>query len=188
MSQMKQQGQNWAQFRKEFLKCDWTSDAKICMSDVQVGDLSDHKRILQNSTFWLSDYFIKNGPEQVYAGDDNHSCRILTVILNQIDRLQVPQYNIYSGTFFYTDISIYTLLRGAPFGICHPNISVRSPARGEILFSLLHPFLVLLLNLECFGHFVPDFHYIFQDQVRNLLTEPGTVFSRSTVHFIFLYW
>ena len=40
----------------------------------------------------------KLGVQITNSGDDNQSCRILTVIFNWIDQLQVPKYNIYSGT------------------------------------------------------------------------------------------
>ena len=49
------------------------------------------------------------------AGDDNQSCRILTVLFKRIDRLRVPKYNIYSSTLFYTNVSISTSLR-----VCGP--------------------------------------------------------------------
>ena len=45
------------------------------------------------------------------AGDDTRSFRILTVLFNRIDRLQVPNYNLYSVTLFYTNVSISTWLR-----------------------------------------------------------------------------
>ena len=44
-------------------------------------------------------------------GDDNQSCRILTVLFNRINWLRVPYYNIYSGTLFYINVSISRLLR-----------------------------------------------------------------------------
>ena len=50
-SQIKQQGQKWAHLRKEYLNCDWTYDSKIWMIDVQGGDISADKRVLQNTQF-----------------------------------------------------------------------------------------------------------------------------------------
>ena len=53
------------------------------MEDVQGGDLSARKRILSNSQFWLSYDLLKKRPklgiQLPNAGDDNPSCRILTV-------------------------------------------------------------------------------------------------------------
>ena len=46
------------------------------------------------------------------AGDENQSCLIWTVIFNQIDWVRVPQYNLYSCTLFYTNLSISTSLWG----------------------------------------------------------------------------
>ena len=40
------------------------------------------------------------------AGYDNQSCPILTDLFNQIDRLRVTQYNIYSDTLLYTNVLI----------------------------------------------------------------------------------
>ena len=45
MSQIKQQGKNWAHLRKEYLNGDWTYDIIIWMADVQGGDLSVSKSI-----------------------------------------------------------------------------------------------------------------------------------------------
>ena len=39
-------GQKWAQFEKEYLSYDWTSEDKIWMPDVQGCDISAHKNIL----------------------------------------------------------------------------------------------------------------------------------------------
>ena len=52
------------------------------------------------------------------AGDDNQSCRILTVIFNRTDQLRIPDYNIYSGTLLYTNISISTALRVCALSLC----------------------------------------------------------------------
>ena len=52
----------------------------------------------------------KLGVQLPNAGDDNQSCRILTVIFNRIEQLRIPKYNLYSSTFFYTNVSISTAL------------------------------------------------------------------------------
>ena len=102
--------------RKEYLNCDSTSDAKIWMSDVQGGDLLSHKMILPNISILDKLLLVKKCPKlgiQIpNAGDDNQSCRILTVLFNQIDQLQVPRYNLYSSTLFYTNVSISISLHG----------------------------------------------------------------------------
>ena len=54
----------------------------------------------------------KLGVQIPNSGDDNQSCRILTVIFNWIDRLQVPKYNSYSGTLIYINLTIDTSMRG----------------------------------------------------------------------------
>ena len=59
MAKIKQQGQIWAHLSKEYIKCEWTSDTKIYMADVQGGYHLDHKSILPNSPFWISYYLLK---------------------------------------------------------------------------------------------------------------------------------
>ena len=49
------------------------------------------------------------------AGYDNQSCRILTVIFNRINQLQVIKYNIYSNTLIYTNVTTATALWGCDF-------------------------------------------------------------------------
>ena len=50
----------------------------------------------------------------------------------------------------------FTIQETTPLDIRHQNISVISPVGGCLLFSQLRPFLALLLNLGCFGNFIPD--------------------------------
>ena len=84
------------------------------MSDVQGGNISAHETMLSNSPFWLIYYLLKRpkvGIQLPNSGDDNQGCHILRVIFNQMDRLRVTQYNIYSGTLFYTNLSNFTSLQ-----------------------------------------------------------------------------
>ena len=48
---IKAQGQKLVPLEKECIPSDWTSDAKIYMTDVRGGDLSDRKRSLPNYNF-----------------------------------------------------------------------------------------------------------------------------------------
>ena len=78
------------------------------------------KWFLPNSPFLPSYYLLKisqNRYQLPNAGDDNQSCRILTVLFNRIDWLWVQQYNIYSSTLFYTNVLISTLIRGCATSI-----------------------------------------------------------------------
>ena len=52
----------------------------------------------------------KLGIQLPNAEYENQSCCILMVIFNQINWLQAPQYNLYSGALFYTNVTISTLL------------------------------------------------------------------------------
>ena len=54
-------------------------------------------------------------------------------------------------------------------GIFHPNISIRSPVRVDILFLDMHPFLDLLLNFSQKGHFVPSLpnFYSFYEGIKS---------------------
>ena len=54
-------------------------------------------------------------------GYDNQGCHILTFLFDQIDRLQVPKYNIYSSTLLYTNVSISTSLQGGG-GVMHVRL------------------------------------------------------------------
>ena len=51
ISQIKHQGHKWAHLRREYLNCNWTSDTKMCMVDVQGGDIFPFKIIFQILNF-----------------------------------------------------------------------------------------------------------------------------------------
>ena len=93
-----------------------TYDANILVIDVQGGDISARKRIVQNSQFWLSYYLLKKRPKlgiQIpNAGDGNQSCHILTVIFNRIKQLRILKYDLYFSNFFYINVSFSTALQG----------------------------------------------------------------------------
>ena len=51
MSQMKQHGKKWVHLRNKYLNFDCNSDTKIWMADIQGGDLSARKRMIQIVNF-----------------------------------------------------------------------------------------------------------------------------------------
>ena len=48
----------------------------------------------------------------VFLNAQQRICHILTVIFDWIYWLRVPKYNLYSGTLFYKNVSISTLIQG----------------------------------------------------------------------------
>ena len=99
---------------KEYFLSDCTYGANIWMPGVQGGDLLDLTMI--SSQFSILAKLLlakipKLGIQLPNAGDDKQSCRILTVIFNQIDQSQIMNYNLYSSTLFYTNVSISKALR-----------------------------------------------------------------------------
>ena len=60
---------------------------------------------------WLAQKHPKYGIHLPNAGDDNQSCRILTVLFNWINQLRIKKYNLCSINLFYTNVSISTVLR-----------------------------------------------------------------------------
>ena len=54
----------------------------------------------------------KLGIQLPNAGDDNQSCRILTVLFNRTEQLHTMYYNIFSSTLIYTNAMIATSLQG----------------------------------------------------------------------------
>ena len=49
----------------------------------------------------LAKKYPKLGKQIPNAGDDDQSCHILTVLFDRIDRLRVPQFNLFSSNLFY---------------------------------------------------------------------------------------
>ena len=77
MSLINFQGLKWDQLRKEYLNFGWTSDTNIFMADVQGSDiLSNLAKLLLVKKGHNLGIHLPN------AGDDNHSCHILTFFKN----------------------------------------------------------------------------------------------------------
>ena len=62
--------------------------------------------------FLLAEKCPKLGIQLPNAGDDNQSCRILTVLFNRTEQLHTMYYNIFSSTLIYTNVMIATSLQG----------------------------------------------------------------------------
>ena len=93
MAKIKVQNQKRAHSRQEYLNCDWNSDTKIWMEDVQGGNLSACKRIFYKESILTKSLLAKKRPklgiQLPNAGDNNQSCRLLTVIFYRIDQLRI---------------------------------------------------------------------------------------------------
>ena len=84
------------------------------MSDGQWGDILPVKgffQIINLTKLLLAKRSPKLGIQLPNDGDDNQSCHILMVIFNWIEQLLILQYNIYSSTLIYTNVTIATSLR-----------------------------------------------------------------------------
>ena len=95
---------------KEYLLYKWNFGANILMIDFQGGDFLARKIFFPNYQFWLSYYLLK--PSQIMhtvqkAGDENQSCHILVVIVNLIEKLRIPKYNLYISIKMYQFLQRY---------------------------------------------------------------------------------
>ena len=114
--QIKQQGQKLVHLRKELPPSDRDSETNIFDDwfprGWYLGPLNYFAILSHLDQLCRAQKLPKIGIQVPSVGDDNRSCRILTVFKNKIKQWWIPQYTIYSSTLFYENVFIYTVLRG----------------------------------------------------------------------------
>ena len=90
--------EKWIHLITENLNCDYISDNKNWMGDVQWDDISGHYRTFLNyyslSILLLAKQRTKLCIHLPNAGHDHQSCPIITALFDQSDQLRVRKYNI----------------------------------------------------------------------------------------------